>query len=155
LANTVLLSIKRWIYKESWEEEYNEHYRSENPSERRPQFYVKNRSDVEIMASMLRSASKKWEYKTTIMNTAALSHSQLVRYLAIAVQKGLVEYSEITGLYKTTEEGLRYLDKYLQLLRLLPAIPELPDIIDEETKEVEKSEDETLEHENDPVRIAS
>jgi predicted transcriptional regulator len=116
---------------------------------------VKNRSDVEIMASMLRSASKKWEYKTTIMNTAALSHSQLVRYLAIAVQKGLVEYSEITGLYKTTEEGLHYLDKYLQLLRLLPAIPELPDIIDEETKEVEKSEDETLEHENDPVRIAS
>jgi predicted transcriptional regulator len=137
------------------EKEYYEHYRSENSSERRLQFYVKNRSDVEIMASMLRSASKKWEYKTTIMNTAALSHSQLVRYLAIAVQKGLVEYSEITGLYKTTEEGLRYLDKYLQLLRLLPAIPELPDIIDEENKEVVKSEDETLEHENDPVKIAS
>jgi predicted transcriptional regulator len=116
---------------------------------------MKNRSDVEIMASMLRSASKKWEYKTTIMNTAALSHSQLVRYLAVAVQKGLVEYSETTGLYKTTEEGLRYLDKYMQLLRLLPAIPELPDIIDAETKELAKSEDKTLEEENNPVRIAS
>jgi predicted transcriptional regulator len=126
-----------------------------NASERGQNFSLKNRSDVEIMASMLRSASKKWEYKTTIMNTAALSHSQLVRYLAIAVQKGLVEYSEITGLYKTTEEGLRYLDKYMQLLRLLPAIPELPDIIDDETKELAKSEDKTLEEENNPVRIAS
>jgi predicted transcriptional regulator len=123
--------------------------------ERRTFYYMKNRSDVEIMASMLRSASKKWEYKTTIMNTAALSHSQLVRYLAVAVEKRLVEYSDITGLYKTTEEGLRYLDKYMQLLRLLPAIPDLPDIIVDESKDGSNQHDEPLEHENDPVRIAS
>jgi predicted transcriptional regulator len=123
--------------------------------ERRSYYYMKNRSDVEIMASMLRSASKKWEYKTTIMNTAALSHSQLVRYLAVAVEKGLVEYSDITGLYKTTEEGLRYLDKYMQLLRLLPAIPDLPDIIVDESKDRGNHQDEPLEHENDPVKIAS
>jgi predicted transcriptional regulator len=123
--------------------------------ERRTFYYMKNRSDVEIMASMLRSASKKWEYKTTIMNTAALSHSQLVRYLAVAVEKRLVEYSDITGLYKTTEEGLRYLDKYMQLLRLLPAIPDLPDIIVDESKDGGNQHDEPLEHENDPVRIAS
>lgn len=123
--------------------------------ERRTYYYMKNRSDVEIMASMLRSASKKWEYKTTIMNTAALSHSQLVRYLAVAVEKGLVEYSDITGLYKTTEEGLRYLDKYMQLLRLLPAIPDLPDIIVDESKDRGDQHDEPLEHENDPVRIAN
>jgi len=116
---------------------------------------MKNRSDVEIMASMLRSASKKWEYKTTIMNTAALSHSQLVRYLAIAVQKGLVEYSEVTGLYKTTEEGMRYLDKYMQLLRLLPAIPDLHDIIVEESKEQVNSEEKELEQQNDHVKISS
>jgi predicted transcriptional regulator len=112
---------------------------------------MKNRSDVEIMASMLRSASKEWQYKTTIMNTAALSHSQLVRYLDIAVKKELVEYSEITGLYRTTEEGLRYLEKYMQLLRLLPAIPDLPDIIAAESKESEKR----VEQENEPVKIAN
>jgi len=123
--------------------------------ERRTYYYMKNRSDVEIMASMLRSASKKWEYKTTIMNTAALSHSQLVRYLAVAVEKGLVEYSDSTGLYKTTEEGLRYLDKYMQLLRLLPAIPDLPDIIVDESKDRGDQHNEPLEDENDPVRIAS
>ena len=81
---------------------------------------MKNRSDVEIMASMLRSASKKWEYKTTIMNTAGFITLSISKIPCYCGGKGLVEYSEITGLYKTTEEGLRYLDKYMQLLRLLP-----------------------------------
>lgn len=82
------------------------------------------------MASILRSATASWEYKTTIMNTAVVSHSQLIRYLAIAVEKGLMEYSETTGMYRTTTAGLKYLGKYEQLLILLPAIPDLPDLDD-------------------------
>ena len=89
---------------------------------------MKNRSDIEIMASILRSATGKWEYKTTIMNNAAVSHSQLVRYLAIAVEKGLVEYSEVTDLYRITNAGLVFLDKYAHLLSLLPKIPEQSDL---------------------------
>ena len=89
---------------------------------------MKNRSDIEVMASILRAAISNWEYKTTIMNNAVVSHSQLIRYLAIAVEKGLMEYSETTGLYKTTEAGVKYLSKYEQLLVLLPAIPDLPDL---------------------------
>jgi predicted transcriptional regulator len=84
------------------------------------------------MASILRSATKDWEYKTTIMNNATVSHSQLIRYLAIAVERGLVNYSETSGLYRTTEAGLVYLEKYEQLLRLLPSIPDLPDLGDSE-----------------------
>jgi predicted transcriptional regulator len=84
------------------------------------------------MASILRSATKDWEYKTTIMNNATVSHSQLIRYLAIAVERGLVNYSETSGLYRTTEAGLLYLEKYEQLLRLLPTIPDLPDLSDSE-----------------------
>jgi len=84
------------------------------------------------MASILRSATKDWEYKTTIMNNATVSHSQLIRYLAIAVERGLVNYSETSGLYRTTEAGLIYLEKYEQLLRLLPTIPDLPDLSDSE-----------------------
>jgi len=84
------------------------------------------------MASILRSATKDWEYKTTIMNNATVSHSQLIRYLAIAVERGLVNYSETSGLYRTTEAGLLYLGKYEQLLRLLPTIPDLPDLSDSE-----------------------
>jgi predicted transcriptional regulator len=127
---------------------------------------MKNRSEVEVMASILRSASANWEYKTTIMNTATISHSQLVRYLAIAVEKGLVEYSEVTGLYKTTEAGLNYLDKYMQLVRLLPTVPDLPDIIvhrrhrnrhsgvNEEEEEQEQGHEE-LQQGNNAVGITS
>jgi predicted transcriptional regulator len=93
---------------------------------------LKNRSEIEIMASILRSATKDWEYKTTIMNNAMVSHSQLIRYLAIAVERGLVNYSETSGLYRTTEAGQVYLGKYEQLLLLLPTIPELPDLGDSE-----------------------
>lgn len=93
---------------------------------------MKNRSEIEIMASILRSATKDWEYKTTIMNNATVSHSQLIRYLAIAVERGLVNYSETSGLYRTTEAGFLYLEKYEQLLRLLPTIPDLPDLSDSE-----------------------
>lgn len=84
------------------------------------------------MASILRSATKDWEYKTTIMNNAMVSHSQLIRYLAIAVERGLVNYSDNSGLYRTTEAGQVYLGKYEQLLLLLPTIPELPDLSDSE-----------------------
>ena len=93
---------------------------------------MKNRSEIEIMASILRSATKDWEYKTTIMNNAMVSHSQLIRYLAIAVERGLVNYSDNSGLYRTTEAGQEYLGKYEQLILLLPTIPELPDLSDSE-----------------------
>jgi predicted transcriptional regulator len=93
---------------------------------------LKNRSEIEIMASILRSATKDWEYKTTIMNNAMVSHSQLIRYLAIAVERGLVNYSETSGLYRTTEAGQVYLGKYEKLLLLLPTIPELPYLSDSE-----------------------
>lgn len=65
-----------------------------------------------------------------------VSHSQLIRYLAIAVERGLVNYSETSGLYRITEEGLVYLEKYEQLLRLLPTIPELPDVNEEIRQEI-------------------
>jgi predicted transcriptional regulator len=101
---------------------------------------MKNRSDIEIMASILRSAIGKWEYKTTIMNNAAVSHSQLIRYLAIAVERGLVEYSEVRDLYRITNAGLVFLDKYVHLLRLLPKIPEQSDFSYHDQKQ-EKAND--------------
>ena len=89
---------------------------------------MKNRSEIEIMASILRSAVGKWEYKTTIMNNAAVSHSQLTRYLAIAVERGLIEYSGVRDLYKITDEGMVFLDKYSRLLLLLPRTSNLTDL---------------------------
>jgi predicted transcriptional regulator len=105
---------------------------------------MKNRSEIEVMASILDAATTNWEYKTTIMNNAAVSHSQLIRYLAIAVERGLMEYSEVRDLYKTTEAGLLFLDKYAHLLRLLPKIPVSPNLIryEEEKGEVREGAEE-------------
>jgi DNA-binding PadR family transcriptional regulator len=71
------------------------------------------------------------------MNNAAVSHSQLVRYLAIAVERGLIEYSEVRDLYRITNAGLVFLEKYSHLLGLLPKIPEQSGLV---TTRVQKTE---------------
>ena len=85
---------------------------------------MKNRADIEVIASILRSAKDKWEYQTTIMNKASVSHSQVIRYLSVAMNTRLIEYSKITGLYKTTKMGLDFLEKHDKLLILFPEIAE-------------------------------
>lgn len=83
---------------------------------------MKNRADIEVIASILRSAKDKWEYQTTIMNKASVSHSQVIRYLSVAMNTRLIEYSKITGLYKTTKMGLDFLEKHDKLIILFPEI---------------------------------
>jgi predicted transcriptional regulator len=75
------------------------------------------------------------------MNNAAVSHSQLVRYLAIAVERGLVEYSEVRDLYRITNAGLVFLEKYAHLLSLLPKIPEQSGLV---ATRVQKMENHTF-----------
>lgn len=85
---------------------------------------MKNRADIEVIASILRSAKDKWEYQTTIMNKASVSHSQVIRYLSVAMNTRLIAYSKITGLYKTTKMGLDFLEKHDKLIILFPEIAE-------------------------------
>ena len=85
---------------------------------------MKNRADIEVIASILRSAKDKWEYQTTIMNNASVSHSQVIRYISVAMNTRLIEYSKITGLYKTTKMGLDFLEKHGKLIILFPEIAE-------------------------------
>jgi predicted transcriptional regulator len=85
---------------------------------------MKNRADIEVIASILRSAKDKWEYQTTIMNKASVSHSQVIRYISVARKTRLIEYSKITGLYKTTKIGLEFLEKHGKLIILFPEIAE-------------------------------
>lgn len=85
---------------------------------------MKNRTDIEVIAAILRSAKDNWEYQTTIMNKACVSHSQVIRYISVAINRGLLEYSKITGLYKTTKIGLHFLEKQSKLMTLFPEIAE-------------------------------
>jgi predicted transcriptional regulator len=50
---------------------------------------MKNRADIEVIAAILRSAKDNWEYQTTIMNKACVSHSQVIRYISVAMNRGL------------------------------------------------------------------
>jgi predicted transcriptional regulator len=85
---------------------------------------MKNRAEIEVIAAILRSAKDNWEYQTTIMNNACISHSQVIRYISVAINRGLIEYSKISGLYKTTNMGLQFLEKHAKLLTLFPEIAE-------------------------------
>jgi predicted transcriptional regulator len=85
---------------------------------------MKNRTDIEVIAAILRSAKDNWEYQTTIMNKACVSHSQVIRYISVAINRGLLEYSKISGLYKTTKIGLHFLEKQSKLMILFPEIAE-------------------------------
>jgi predicted transcriptional regulator len=85
---------------------------------------MKNRADIEVIASILRCTKYNWEYQTTIMHKASVSHSQVIRYLSLAIKSGLVEYSKITGLYRTTQIGFNFLEKHDKLVRLFPEIAE-------------------------------
>ncbi len=89
---------------------------------------MKNRSEIEIMAAILNAAVSNWEYKTTIMINAGVSHSQLTRYLITAVDKKLMEYSEITGLYRTAEAGFIFIKKQEEMCQIFPAISDLPEV---------------------------
>ena len=40
------------------------------------------------------------------------------------MNRGLIEYSKISGLYKTTNMGLQFLEKHAKLLTLFPEIAE-------------------------------
>jgi predicted transcriptional regulator len=85
---------------------------------------MKNRTDIEVIAAILRSAKDNWEYQTAIMNKACVSHSQVIRYISVAINRGLLEYSKISGLYKTTKIGLHFLEKQSKLKTLFPEIAE-------------------------------
>jgi hypothetical protein len=45
-----------------------------------------------------------------------------------AVDRKLMEYSEVTGLYRTAEAGLIFIKKHEEMCRIFPAISELPEV---------------------------
>ena len=78
--------------------------------------WVRKRSDIDIMASILNEAHKGAR-KTRIMYRCNLSHRQLQVYLKLLLGIGLlVSHSD---LFKTTTKGLKFLDAYRTLKVLM------------------------------------
>jgi predicted transcriptional regulator len=74
---------------------------------------------MDIIANILESATNGAK-KTRIMYRAALNFRQLQRYLPLLIKRGLINYAETNkgGVYKTTEKGRDFLQKYEELKRL-------------------------------------
>ena len=51
-----------------------------------------------------------------------LTFLQAKEYLSILTERGLLRYDQVTQTYRTTEEGLIFLDKYIQLAELTKGI---------------------------------
>jgi predicted transcriptional regulator len=79
------------------------------------------------MAAILKSAVSNWQYQTTIMQDAGVSHSQITRFLSKAIKNGLVDESEITRMYRTSQKGIVFLNKYSNLIELFPSVMDLPE----------------------------
>jgi predicted transcriptional regulator len=82
---------------------------------------MKNRSRYEVIAAVLRSASKE-ETRTKIMYKAMLSNDQCKIYLDSLLQSGLIQEVNIGNkmVYRITHKGNKFLSYYYQMKELLP-----------------------------------
>ena len=76
---------------------------------------MKYRSRTEIVCNILDATNGGGANKTKIMYAAFLSYAQLKEYLSVLIENNLIEYSDGTKTYKTTEKGLNYI--YIKMYR--------------------------------------
>jgi predicted transcriptional regulator len=80
---------------------------------------MKYRSRTEIVSMILEAANGGGTTKTKIMYKAFLSYSQLKEYLSVMIKKNLLEYSDGTKTFRTTEKGLNLLKMHNEIDELL------------------------------------
>lgn len=76
------------------------------------------RNSLEIMAEML-SLCKKPQTKTKVMYGTSLSWNMLQKYLSQLQSKGLLEVHHSSTKYTTTQKGLKFVEKWRELVELL------------------------------------
>jgi predicted transcriptional regulator len=77
--------------------------------------YKKHRSKEEILANILKAASKN-ATKTRIMHTCYISYELLQKYLKYATISGLLFCDARTNKYHITSKGTQFLDYFHQYL---------------------------------------
>ncbi len=84
----------------------------------------KVRNVIGIMSLILDLANSENGNKSrllyrTIMHKVVLAHPGLKDIMAILTTHGLLSYDDVTQTYRTTEKGLRLLDKYNQIVGVI------------------------------------
>ena len=80
---------------------------------------MKYRSRTELASNILEVANGG-ATKTKIMYKAYLSYAQLKEYLAMLIQNGLIAHDIEGEMYRTTSNGIKFLESSRQLGGLLP-----------------------------------
>jgi len=80
---------------------------------------MKYRSRTEIVCNILDATNGGGATKTKIMYKAFLSYTQLKEYLSVLTENNLIEYSNGTQTFKTTEKGFNYLKMHNEIGELL------------------------------------
>ncbi len=82
---------------------------------------MKNRSRTELASNILEAANGG-ATKTKIMYRAFLSYAQLKEYLAMLTQNGLLAHDVEGERYRTTSNGIKFLESSRQLGGLLTLV---------------------------------
>ncbi len=82
---------------------------------------MKNRSRTELASNILEAANGG-ATKTKIMYRAFLSYAQLKDYLAMLTQSGLIAHDVNRETYRTTSNGIKFLESSRQLDGLLTPV---------------------------------
>ena len=86
---------------------------------------MKYRDRSEIIAQILESANGNMVRLTKIMYDGYLSHTLTKEYVAMLIEKGLIEYQDGERTFKTTEKGLNFLRIYNRVQELSPITAKL------------------------------
>ena len=82
---------------------------------------MKNRSRTELASNILEAANGG-ATKTRIMYRAFLSYAQLKEYLAMLTQNGLLSHDVEGEMYRTTSNGIKFIESSRQLGGLLTSV---------------------------------
>jgi predicted transcriptional regulator len=85
---------------------------------------MKYRDRSEVISLILQVANGACDAATTkIMNRALLSYKQMKEHLIFLTRKDLLYYDKVSGTFKTTEKGLRFLQIYSQMEDMIKTPP--------------------------------
>jgi predicted transcriptional regulator len=82
---------------------------------------MKYRSRTELTSNILEAANGG-ATKTKIMYRAFLSYAQLKEYLAMLTQNGLIAHDVEAEMYRTTSNGIKFIERSRQLDVLLTPV---------------------------------
>ena len=80
---------------------------------------MRYRNRTEIITQILETANGGGATKTKIMYKAFLRYDKLQEYLMILTQSDLLHYDSRTHTFRTTEQGLNFIEAYNQIDELM------------------------------------